>query len=239
MTLTFENLGTPEGIGKLNEHLLTRSYITGYQASRDDILVFDALSEAPAAGDYPHASRWYNHIKALLDASFPGKAEGVTVEGVAATAAAKVEEEEEEEDLGKDVLADDDDDEDLDLFGEMTEEEKAAAEEKKRIIEAKKEKSRQNALKSKSMIILDIKPWDDTTDLQKMEEEVRAVKRDGLLWGKAELVPVGYGIKKIRIGVVIEDAKVPSMDEIIEDELVRDGESENIQSIDIVSFNKL
>lgn len=54
-----------------------------------------------------------------------------------------------------------------------------------------------------------------------------------------KLVPVGYGIRKMQITAVIEDAKVESMDAIIEEELVRDGESETIQSIDVVSFNKL
>lgn len=55
----------------------------------------------------------------------------------------------------------------------------------------------------------------------------------------AKLVPVGFGIRKMQITAVIEDAKVESMDSIIEEEIVRDGESEYIQSIDVVSFNKL
>ncbi len=37
----------------------------------------------------------------------------------------------------------------------------------------------------------------------------------------AKLVPVGFGIKKLQITCVIEDSKVESMDEIIEDQLVR------------------
>ena len=37
----------------------------------------------------------------------------------------------------------------------------------------------------------------------------------------AKLVPVGFGIKKLQITCVIEDAKVESMDEIIEDNLVK------------------
>lgn len=92
--------------------------------------------------------------------SFPGEAKGVTIEGTAETNQNGAPEEEE---LEPDVMADDDDDEDLDLFGEMTEEEKAAAEEKKKAIEAKKAKAKANALKAKSMIIIDVKPWDDTT----------------------------------------------------------------------------
>ena len=37
----------------------------------------------------------------------------------------------------------------------------------------------------------------------------------------AKLVPVGFGIKKLQITCVIEDAKVESMDAIIEDDLVK------------------
>ena len=55
----------------------------------------------------------------------------------------------------------------------------------------------------------------------------------------AKLVPVGFGIRKMQITAIIEDAKIESMDAIIEEELVRDGESETIQSIDVASFNKL
>ena len=126
------------------------------------------------------------------------------------------------------------------------------------------------------------------------KKKVRAIHKEGLLWGASKLVPIGYGIKKMQITAVIEDAKVESMDAIIEgergrekngenvfffftfsrcrprqggkkltscfllffffffffffslknkkqqtEELVRDGESDNIQSIDVVSFNKL
>jgi len=72
-----------------------------------------------------------------------------------------------------------------------------------------------------------------------LEAEVRAIQQDGLLWGSSKLVPVGFGIRKLQITAVIEDAKVESMDAIIEEQLVRDGESDHIQSIDIVAFNKL
>jgi hypothetical protein len=39
-----------------------------HQASRDDLVVYSALSQAPDASSYPHAARWYSHIKALLGA---------------------------------------------------------------------------------------------------------------------------------------------------------------------------
>lgn len=39
---------------------------------------------------------------------------------------------------------------------------------------------------AKSNIILDVKPWDDETDMKAMETEVRKIETDGLLWGAGE-----------------------------------------------------
>lgn len=36
---------------------------------------------------------------------------------------------------------------------------------------------------AKSNIILDVKPWDDETDMEEMENAVRKIETDGLLWG--------------------------------------------------------
>jgi len=156
------------------------------------------------------------------------------------------------------AVADEDDDEELDLFGAETEEEKEA---KAKVIATAKARGAEKAKLSKSMIILDLKPWDDETDMAAMEAYVRSFEKEGLLWGASKLVPVGYGIKKLQITVIIEDFKVPSFgapspafaapqrhshplalppsDEIIEDHLVQDGENAYIQSADIASFNKL
>jgi len=40
---------------------------------------------------------------------------------------------------------------------------------------------------AKSNIILDVKPWDDETDMAKLEECVRSIEMDGLLWGACKL----------------------------------------------------
>ena len=213
--------------------------------------MYVAMSGAPSA---PHTARWYAHISALLGSrygrhafgrqrrstlawstlpdaaiaalpSFPGKAVGVSVGGAAsaassgapAAAAAPAK---------PAAAADDDDDEELDLFGDDTEEEKAA---KMAVIEKAKARGVEKAKLSKSMIVLDVKPWDDETDLAELEKYVRAVEHDGLLWGASKLVPVGFGIKKLQITAVIQDSKVPSFDAIIEDHLVQDGENPFIQ----------
>lgn len=69
---------------------------------------------------------------------------------------------------------------------------------------------------AKSVVTLQVKPWDDETDLVEMEKEVRAIEKDGLLWGASKLVPVGYGIRMLQINLVIEDAKI-SLDELQEE----------------------
>jgi len=40
---------------------------------------------------------------------------------------------------------------------------------------------------AKSNIILDVKPWDDETDMKELEKAVRQVSTDGLLWGACKL----------------------------------------------------
>merc|ERR1712087_426719 len=115
-----------------------------------------------------------------------------------------------------------DDDSDVDLFA-SDEARKAAKEDKK------------GKLVAKSNIILDIKPWDDETDMKALEDSVRSVAMDGLLWGTGKLVAVGYGIKKLQITCVVEDDKVGTDD--LEDQIT--AFEDYVQSVDIVAFNKI
>ncbi|KAL2608649.1 hypothetical protein R1flu_027222 [Riccia fluitans] len=195
MAVQFENLSGDAGLKQLDEYLLTRSYITGYQASRDDLSVYLAIEKAPTS-KYVNAARWYSHITALLGSSFPGKAAGVKVAGSAvpsatrefvAPAAAPSTPEAAAEDAAGAPEAEEDDD-DLDLFGEETEEEKAASAER----EAQKKASGKKKESGKSSVLMDVKPWDDETDMKKLEEAVRSIQMEGLLWGASKLVPVGY-----------------------------------------------
>ena len=85
------------------------------------------------------------------------------------------------------------------------------------------------------MVILDVKPWDDTTNLEEMEKNVRSIELDGLVWGTSKLVPVGYGIKKLQISCVVEDDKVGVDD--LEEKIT--AFEDYVQSIDVAAFNKL
>lgn len=73
---------------------------------------------------------------------------------------------------------------------------------------------------------------DDETDMAQLEANVRAIEQEGLVWGASKLVPLGFGIKKLQINLVVEDEKV-SLDEL-QDKIAED--EDHVQSSDIVSF---
>ncbi|KAL8034932.1 hypothetical protein ABFX02_12G063000 [Erythranthe guttata] len=232
MAVAFHDLGSAAGLKKPDDYLLSCSYISGYLASKDDLTVYAALPKAPSS-DYVNVSRWYNHIEAMLRISgVSGEGSGVTIEGSApvseAIATPPV------ADTKASVAEDEDDDEDVDLFGEETEEKKAASEARATAVNASGKKK----VSGKSSVLLDIKPWDDETDMKKLEEIVRAVEMEGLFWGASKLVPVGYGIKKLQIMMTIIDDLV-SVDTLIEEVLTVEPINEYVQSCDNAAFNKI
>ncbi|XP_042185210.1 elongation factor 1-delta isoform X1 [Oncorhynchus tshawytscha] len=133
------------------------------------------------------------------------------------------------------VKVEEDDDDDMDLFGSDEEDEEAERLKEERIAAYAAKKSKKPALIAKSSILLDVKPWDDETDMSKLEECVRSVVADGLLWGQSKLVPVGYGIKKLQIGCVVEDDKVGT--DLLEEEITKF--EDYVQSVDVAAFNKI
>jgi len=130
-----------------------------------------------------------------------------------------------------------DDDEDIDLFGSDDEEDEEKDRlTKERVAAYAAKKSKKPELIAKSSVLFDVKPWDDETDLGKMEAAVRSITMDGLLWGAAKLVPVGYGIKKLQILCIVEDEKV-STEEL--SERIAEEFEDFVQSVDIAAFNKI
>lgn len=76
---------------------------------------------------------------------------------------------------------------------------------------------------------------DDETDMAALEAAVRGIEKDGLVWGASELVPVGFGIKKLQINLVIEDEKI-SLSELEEE--IQEFE-DYVQSTDVAAMQKL
>jgi elongation factor 1-beta len=67
--------------------------------------------------------------------------------------------------------------------------------------------------------------------MKALEASVRGIEKDGLVWGASKLVPVGFGIKKLQINLVIEDDKI-GLDDLQEE--IQEFE-DYVQSTDIVS----
>jgi len=217
----FGDLKTPAGVKALDAFLADHSYIEGYVPSQADTQVYEALGCAPKES---HALRWYNHIKSFGAGmkQFAKASAGFSLGGGAAAAAAAA-----------------DDDDDVDLFGSDSEDEEAAAE-KARITEERlkayhEKKSKKPQVIAKTSVLLDVKPWDDETDMDKMLESVKSIEMEGLTWGASKLIPIGYGIKKLQVMCTVVDDLV-SVDEL--SEKIEEFE-DYVQSCDVNAMNKI
>ncbi|XP_050299869.1 elongation factor 1-beta'-like [Anthonomus grandis grandis] len=215
--MAFGDLKTEKGVNELNKFLEDKSYISGFQPSQADVDALNQLAKAPSSNQ-PHALRWYNHIKSFSGDDLKKFGASPLKAGTTTTAPAA------------------DDDDDVDLFGSDDEEDAEAAKiREERLAAYAAKKSKKPELIAKSSVVLDVKPWDDETDMKEMEKLVRSIEMDGLVWGASKLVPVGYGINKLQIMSVVEDAKV-SIDELTEK--IQDFE-DFVQSVDVAAFNKI
>ena len=158
---------------------------------------------------YPEFSRWFNHIASKAD-------EFSTLPTGSAPA---------------------EDDEDVDLFGSDDEVDEDAEKLKaQRLAEYNARKAAKPAKPAaKSMVTLDVKPWDDETDLEAMVANVKSIEMEGLVWGAHQFIPIGFGIKKLQINVVVEDDKV-SVDEL---QQTIEEDEDHVQSTDVAAMSKL
>ncbi|KAG5373833.1 hypothetical protein IGI04_042848, partial [Brassica rapa subsp. trilocularis] len=110
------------------------------------------------------------------------------------------------------VIDDDDNDQDVDLIGEEAEERPAS------LIASTKKKI------SWESIVIVVMPEDDETDMNKLEEQVRSIQMEGLVWGASKVVSVGYGVKLLRIiGTVPLDEEIYVFDGIVETHIMSFG----------------
>lgn len=130
------------------------------------------------------------------------------------------------------------DEDDLDLFGSDDDEEVDEEAEKlkaQRVAEYNAKKAGKPKAAAKTTVTLEVKPWDDETDMEELTKAVKSIEMDGLLWGGSQLVAIGYGIKKLQINCVVEDDKV-----LMEDLSDKILEFEDfIQSIDVAAMQKI
>jgi len=229
----FADVLTDAGLTVLNNWLTTRSYIVGYSPSQADVATFKALSSAPDAEKYPYAARWYKHIASWESdfATLPGDAsKSYSTYGPETTQATL-------NPAKAPAAAEEEDDDDVDLFGSDDEEEDAEAARirDERLAEYKKKKEGKTKPAAKTSVTMDVKPWDDETDMKALEAAVRGIEKDGLVWGASKLVAVGFGIKKLQINLVVEDDKV-GLDDLQEE--IAEFE-DYVQSTDIAAMQKI
>ncbi|OOG00978.1 hypothetical protein ASPCADRAFT_734 [Aspergillus carbonarius ITEM 5010] len=223
----FTDFASDAGLTIANNYLATRSYIVGDAPSQADVVSFKAFSGAPDAEKYPHVARWYKHIASheAEHATLPGDAsKPFTAYGPEST------------ELPTNPKAAEEDD-DMDLFGSDEEEEdpEVVKEREARLAEYKKKKEAKPKPVAKSLVTLEVKPWDDETNLEELEANVRAIEKEGLVWGASKFVPIGFGIKKLQINLVVEDEKI-SLDEL--QQQIEEDE-DHVQSTDVAAMQKL
>ncbi|KAI8371595.1 elongation factor 1 delta 2, partial [Radiomyces spectabilis] len=129
------------------------------------------------------------------------------------------------------------DEDDIDLFGSDDEDVDEEAEKIKaqRIAEYNAKKAAKPKPIAKTTVTLEVKPWDDETDMEALTQGVRDIQMDGLLWGGSQLVAIGFGIKKLQINCVVEDDKV-----MLDDLTDKITELEDyVQSVDIAAMQKI
>jgi len=232
--VSFKDLGSDAGLKALNDHLATRSYIEGYQASGDDVALLSQITASIDRKKFPHAARWLAqitsfppHIREKFSGAAAATATSAPAKGVKSAAKDDDEEEsEEEEDDFMTSLSDDEDGDGNDAAQELIAKKNAERDSAKR--------AQKGGPQAKSSLILDVKPEDSDTNMDELLKNVKSIQMEGLTWGGHEFIPVAYGIRKLRIICVVVDDLVSTDDlqEAIE-------ETDGVQSTDIHAFNKL
>ena len=223
------NAGIPAECKQFNDYLATRSYVDGYEPTARDAALYSHFKKDINAGQFPHVARWHAHIASFSDQErekWTGGAQtSASTKGNDKPAAPK-----------GDSKPDAGGDDDFDLFDseEEDDEEKQRLTEK-RLADYAANKSKKPGPIAKSNIIYDVKPWDDTINIDDIEKAVRGIEMDGLTWGTAKKVPVAFGLNKLQICCVVEDEKVST--DSLEESIC--AFEDLVQSIDVVAFNKV
>merc|ERR1712154_61254 len=203
----FGDVTKDAGVKAIDAHLASNSYIEGYVPTQADTTVFDALKgKSPDRAKYPHAERWFLHIK-----SFEASKKQFPQSSKPAASY-----------LGAGGAAEEDDAE-------------AAKVREQRLAAYAEKKAKKPALIAKTSVLLDVKPWDDETDMDALTSAVKSVEMEGLTWGATKLVPVGYGISKLTIMCTVVDDQV-SVEELQEK---IEAFEDYVQSCDVAAMNKI
>jgi len=218
---------------EIENHLSNNAYLSaGPLPGPQDAQVFFSLKGAPDSVKYFHFFHWFATLSIFNPAV------------IQSWATPKKEHEHKEhkhvekKEQAKETPAEAKKDEGDDLFGE--EDADAVAKLKAKQEEEAKQKAAGKKVKAavipKSIVMFDVKIFEEEQDLDALAKKILEIKMDGLVWTQEyKKLPVAYNIKKLQLGCIIEDDKVAT-DDIFDQILAWEDE---VQSVDVASFQKL
>lgn len=234
----------PTKLMELESYLANNLYLSGEALpNQEDSRIVESLKDAPDRSKYPNLfAYWWN-----LCLFQPNARELWCTKGHKDQKDHKEEHKDEKKGKGKPAPkkaapqpAEEEDDDDVDaddLFGGVTEEDKKALEaDQKKKDEDKKKKAK--VVVQKSRVTFDVKGYEVDMDFDGLATKIfAAVQKDGLIWQDSyEIIPIGFGIKCLRLTMIIEDDKI-STDDIMDQ--IKDSWEDDVQSCDIFEFNKV
>ena len=210
--------------GKLKDNAFIKGQAPGAEDA-DTLALFKANKFVPDQAKHPNVWAWYALVVLFED-------EVVASWKVAEEKKGKKEKGGKKEEKKEEKAADDD----FDPFAEETEEDKQKLKELKEKKGEKKGDKKKKKEVQKSLVLLEVKGWESDQDLDALALKIQTLKMEGLQWkSEYKLQEVAFGVKKIIIGMIVED-EIVSVDDVIDKLQAWEDE---VQSVDILSFNKL
>ena len=148
-------------VNTLEGTLKNQQWVGGQAPTNADNEAFEAVkNENINAGSHPHAFAWFCLVSKFTDA--------VRKTWTAAAAAGKGGKK-----GGKKEVAKKEDDDEMDLFGDDNEEDAAAAKEAAAKVKAGKKPKK--VVIAQSLVVFEVKPLDDQTDLDELAKKILAI----------------------------------------------------------------
>jgi len=227
----------------LNAHLEDNHFLVGDNLTVADILAagslilgFQTVLDAAFRKSVPDLTEWFERVVGL-----PSFVRRCGYTRMTKNAVRHFDPNAKQEELAAEEPADELDDlfaEEVEVKPKVKSAGQLKAEEMKAKAKADAEKKKvKKPVIAKSSVMFEVKPLDDTTNLDDLFARInKEIVMDGLVWGAdMKKVPVAYGIFKLIIVCVVEDDKV-SVDDVQER---IEGLDDMVQSVEIAAFNKI
>eukprot|EP01015_Nassula_variabilis_P034169 TRINITY_DN8367_c0_g1_i14.p1 TRINITY_DN8367_c0_g1~~TRINITY_DN8367_c0_g1_i14.p1 ORF type:complete len:224 (-),score=69.74 TRINITY_DN8367_c0_g1_i14:125-796(-) len=219
-----------DSLQALDNELATITHLSrGSFPNHEDANVFLAFKDVPDRQKCPNIFYWYQNLSMFNP---------VVIQAWANKTHSPAQQPEQQQSLqqqSKEGAADD-----FDPFADDNEEDEAEAKKlaQKKKDEAKSKPKKEKEVIAKSMVIFEVKVYEQEQNLDDLAKKLLQYQQDGLHWRtEYQKVDIAYGMQKLQIGATVEDAKV-SVDDLF-DYFKEQQYPEEIQSIDIVSFQKV